>query len=43
MGILVMNQFEVINGYLCVVDTSRWTSFYGFRRILTKLYDTPYN
>ena len=39
----MMNQFSVINGFLCVVDTSRWDYFYGFNRILTRLYDTPYN
>jgi hypothetical protein len=39
----MMNQFEVINGYLTIVDTSRYNAFYGFRRILVKLYDTAYN
>ncbi len=33
----MMNQFEVVNGYLCVVDTSRYDGFYGFRRIIKEL------
>lgn len=33
----MMDQFEVINGYLCVIDTSRWDYFYGFRKVLKEL------
>lgn len=33
----MMYQFEVVNGYLCVVDTSRYDGFYGFRRIIKEL------
>lgn len=33
----MMNQFEVVSGYLCVVDTSRYDVFYGFRRIIKEL------
>ena len=33
----MMNQFDVVNGYLCVVDTSRYDGFYGFRRILRRV------
>lgn len=33
----MMDQFEVINGYLCVTDTSRWDYFYGFRKVLKEL------
>lgn len=33
----MMNQFDVINGYLCVLDTTRWDYFYGFRRVIRKL------
>lgn len=33
----MMNHFEVINGLLTVVDTSRWDYFYGFRRVLRVL------
>jgi len=33
----MMSQFEVVNGYLCVVDTSRYDGFYGFRRIIKEL------
>lgn len=30
----MMNQFEVINGNLCIVDVSRYDGFYGFRRVV---------
>ena len=33
----MMNQFDVINGYLCVLDTTRWDYFYGFRRVIRTL------
>lgn len=33
----MMNQFEVVNGYLCVVDTSRYDGFYGFRRVIKEI------
>lgn len=33
----MMNQFEVVDGYLCVVDTSRYDGFYGFRRVIKEL------
>jgi len=33
----MMNQFEVVNDYLCVVDISRYDGFYGFRRIIKEL------
>lgn len=33
----MMYQFEVVGGYLCVVDTSRYDGFYGFRRIIKEL------
>ena len=33
----MMNQFDVINGYLCVLDATRWDYFYGFRRVIRKL------
>ena len=33
----MMNQFDVIDGYLCVVDTTRFDYFYGFRRVLRRL------
>ena len=33
----MMNQFDVVNGYLCVVDTTRFDYFYGFRRVLRRL------
>jgi hypothetical protein len=39
----MMNQFSVINGYLCLVDTSRYDAFYGFSRPLVKLYKTDWN
>jgi hypothetical protein len=39
----MMKQFSVVNGYLCIVDTSRYDRFYGFRRVLVKLYDTKWN
>ena len=39
----MMNQFSVVNGYLCIVDTNRFTMFYGFRRVIKKLYQTEYN
>ena len=32
-----MTQFDVINGYLCVVDTTRWDYFYGFRKGIRRL------
>lgn len=30
----MMDQFEVISGHLTIVDTGRYDSFYGFRRIV---------
>jgi hypothetical protein len=33
----MMNQFEVINGYLCVVDINSWDYFYGFNKIIKLL------
>lgn len=33
----MMRQFEVINGYLTVVDTSRWDYMWGFNRVIRKL------
>ena len=33
----MMRHFEVIDGLLCVVDTSRYDGFYGFRRVLRRL------
>lgn len=39
----MMNQFSIINGYLCIVDTSRYDGFYGFNRVLAKLYPTNWN
>lgn len=39
----MMNQFTVINGYLCVMDMSRYDAFYGFNRAIRKLYQTKYN
>jgi hypothetical protein len=33
----MMLQFDVVNGHLCVVDTSRYDAFYGFRRIIKRL------
>lgn len=33
----MMLQFEVINGMLCVVDTSRYDAFYGVYRVLKRL------
>ncbi len=32
-----MSQFEVINDYLTIINTSRWDYFYGFRRIIKNL------
>ena len=29
-----MQQFEIIGGYICVIDTTRYDTFYGFRRIV---------
>jgi hypothetical protein len=34
---MAMAQFEVIDGYLTVIDTTRWDFVWGFRRVLTKL------
>ena len=39
----MMTQFSVINGYLCIVDTLRYAGFYGFNRVLVKLYATKWN
>jgi hypothetical protein len=39
----MLNQFAVINGYLCVVDTSRYDGFYGFNKPVKKLYQTEWN
>jgi hypothetical protein len=39
----MMNQFVVINGYLCIVDTSRYDFWYGFARAIKKLYQTEWN
>ena len=33
----MMQQFEVINGYICVIDTTRYDAFYDFRRIVGKI------
>jgi len=33
----MMNQFEVVNGYLTIINTERYDAFYGFRRIIKKL------
>lgn len=33
----MMNQFEVVFGYLCVTDMTRWDFFYGLRRVIKKL------
>jgi hypothetical protein len=30
----MMNQFVVVNGYLCIVDTSRYDFFYGFAKAI---------
>lgn len=32
-----MSHFEVLDGYLCVSDTSRYNFMFGFRRMLTDL------
>ena len=34
---LPMKQFEVIAGALCVIDTSKYDAFYGFRRVVKDL------
>lgn len=33
----MMYQFEVIAGYLTVVDTSNWNFMFGFRKIIKRL------
>ena len=33
----MMSQFEVVNGYLCITDISRWDYFYGFRHVIRRL------
>lgn len=32
-----MSQFELIDGHLTVIDTSRYDFWWGFRRVLRKL------
>lgn len=32
-----MNQFRVMNGYICVVDTTRYDFWYGFWRAVKRL------
>lgn len=39
----MMNQFSVINGYLCIVQIDYYDGFYGFNRPIIKLYQTKYN
>lgn len=33
----MMYQFEVVAGYLTVVDGSRWCFMFGFRKLIKKL------
>ena len=35
---IAMAQFEVVAGCLTVVETTRYDLFYGFRRVLKRLY-----
>jgi hypothetical protein len=39
----MMNQFTIINGYLCIYDMSSWNMFYGFGKPIVKLYQTEWN
>lgn len=34
---IAMAQFEVVAGYLTVIDTSRYDIIWGFRRVLRRL------
>lgn len=33
----MMNQFDVVDGWLCITDISRYDFWFGFRRLIKEV------